>query len=165
MTGETNDRAGSGCPKWLKIAFIASLALNVIVVGVFAGFSMKESRGGSGPGRQIEWIIKLVPEERRDFAKSQFEPLREVLAVEQRKRVQHLAEIVDAIRSEPFVPDTLSAVLSTRRTSSSKRREIVQEQLVALLSEFSADERQMFADGVEDQVRRWRAARAERASK
>lgn len=166
MTGETNDTNATGCPRWLKISLVASLALNLVVVGMFAGHAIRDDRDGGGAGRQIEWIIKLMPESRRDFAKAEFEPLREVLALEQRKRLQHLAEIVDAIGSDPFVPETLSAVLETRRLSSIKRREIVQEQLVATLNEFTADERREFADNIEEQIRKWQKVRAEqRASK
>ena len=161
MTGETTDKIATGCPRWLKIAFVASLAVNVIVVGMFAGHAIRDDRTGAGANRQVEWIIKLMPEDRRAFAKTEFEPLREVLALEQRKQRKHLEEIVDAIRSDPFVPETLSAVLETRRLSSVKRREIVQEQLVTTLAGFSTSERKEFADNIEDQIRKWQKLRAE----
>ncbi len=161
MTGETNDKAATGCPRWVKIALVASFALNLIVVGMFAGHAIRDDNRSGGANRQIEWIVKLMPKERHDFAKAEFEPLREVLALEQRKRLQHLAEIVDAIRSEPFVPETLSAVLETRRISSIKRREIVQEQLVTTLDGFTDSERQEFANNIEEQIRKWQKARVE----
>ncbi len=161
MTGETNQRTATGCPRWVKIALIGSLALNLIVIGMFAGHAIRDTRDGASANRQVEWIIRLMPEKRRDFAKAEFEPLREVLALEQRKRLQHLAEIVDAIRSDPFVPETLSAVLETRRLASIKRREIVQEQLVTTLNEFTASERLEFANNIDDQIRKLQKLRAE----
>jgi uncharacterized membrane protein len=161
MTDRTAEK--TGCPRWFKIALIASLALNVIVVGLIAGHTMRSERSANGPGKQVDWIIRLVPEERREFTRAHFEPLKDVLAVQRMNRLEYLDQIVEAIRSEPFLPDRLSAALAMRRESSSKRREIVQDGLVELLGKFSAGEREMFADGIQDQVQKLKEARFEQA--
>jgi len=151
----------AGCPRWVKIVMIASLALNVIVVGLFTGLSMKSEKSANGPGRQVDWIIRLVPEERREFTRTHFEPLKDVLIAQRMNRLDYLDQIVEAIRSEPFLPERLSAALASRRDSSAKRREIVQDGLVELLSKFSPDERKMFAEGIHDQVQKLKEARLE----
>ena len=65
--------------RWLKSILILSLAINVVVVGLFVGHLIRKDPGGQGASSQIRWIIKLVPEDRRDFTKTHFRDIRDDL--------------------------------------------------------------------------------------
>ena len=100
----------AGCPRWAKFLLIGSLALNAAVIGLYIAQPMKD-RKGSGQNRQIEWILKLVPEDRRDFTKEIFASIRGDLRVLQDKRIEHFDQIISVIGTEPFMADDLSAAL------------------------------------------------------
>ena len=63
--------------RWPKILLILSLVVNIVVIGLFAGHLMKPEQSGRGADNQINWIIRLVPETRRDFTKAHFRTIRD----------------------------------------------------------------------------------------
>lgn len=149
MTEETIQPQGRGCPAWAKILLIGSLALNVAVVGLYAGHAMKDGKDRASGNRQIEWILKLVPEDRRDFTKRHFADARNDLRALNGARLEQLDQIVSAIRNDPFDQAQLESALAGRRDTSLQRREIVHERLLSLMIAFEPEERQFFATGLE----------------
>ena len=145
-----------GCPFWMKLVLLVSLMLNVAVVGFVATNRMKDDRQAESDDQQIRWILRLVPEDRRDFTKAHFGEVRGQLRSIRDTRRAQLDQIVGALRSEPFAPLQLEEVLATRRADSEAVRSIVHERLVVLLNEFTPAERAEFANGLEEQITRWR---------
>ena len=148
-TSETGTADHPGGGRWLKIVLILSLAINVVVVGLYVGHLIRKEPPAQGANSQIRWIIKLVPEARRDFTKEHFRGIRDDLRAAGMKRGRHMDAIVAAIRTEPFSEEALQAALQARRDGSKLRQEMVQEQLVSLLAEFTADERAEFAENLD----------------
>ena len=140
-----------GCPAWAKLLLAASLMLNVAVIGVVAGHQMQEKDDKTG-NRQVDWILRLVPEDRRDFTKDHFRDIREPLKSLRTERRQHLTQIVTAIRTEPFIPDALTKILTARREAGAQTRTLVHERLVILMTEFTPEERAYFASGLEERI-------------
>ena len=150
--------SNTGCPRWAKLLLIASLAVNAAVIGLYIAQPMKD-RKGSGKNRQIEWILKLVPEDRRDFTKEHFAGIRGDLRALQDKRLEHFDQIISVIATEPFVAGDLNAVLQDRRDASTKRRKLVHDKLVELLAAFTPEERALFAERLQERIDKWREKR------
>ncbi|MEM1297830.1 MAG: periplasmic heavy metal sensor [Pseudomonadota bacterium] len=144
-------KSQGGCPGWVKLLLVGSLMLNVLVIGVIAGHQMRDKDDKSG-NRQVDWILRLVPEDRRDFTKAHFRDIREPLKSLRTERRQHLTQIVTAIRTEPFTADNLNKILTARRDAGSETRSLVHDRLVVLITEFSPDERAYFAKGLEERI-------------
>lgn len=161
MKDQQTTSTGTGCPGWAKLLLIASLALNAGAIGFYATMSMKDGSKSDTGSRQIDWILKLVPDERRDFTKAHFADIRGELRALQATRNELLDQIVSAIRAEPFAPDALDAVLAERRAASLERRNLVHERLVSLMVEFTPEERTVFADRLTERLERLRARRDE----
>lgn len=136
-------------PGWMKVLLVVSLAVNVVVAGLFAGYLMKGGRDGAGPSRQVQWIIKLVPESRRDETREHFRGIRDDMRAASIRRVEHLAEIVAAIRAEPYSDEVMREALSTWRDASMNRRVVVHDRLASLIGGFNAADRSEFADNLD----------------
>lgn len=148
----TQELKKTGCPAWVKIVLIASLGLNIAGLGVLAGHGMKDREGGAN--RQVDWIIRLVPDERRDFAKAHFESRRDDMRKARRDRIALMNRITEVIRQEPFLPEELNSALQARRAASEARKRIVHDGLVSMLAEFNAAERATFTTRLEEQLAR-----------
>ena len=155
---------GAGTGRWLKLVLIVSLAINVIVVGLYAGHLIKPESTARGADNQIRWIIKLVPEARRDFTKEHFRGIRDDMRAASMKRGEHMDAIVAAIRAEQFSAEGLEQALQSRRDGSQTRKELVQRQLVTLLDAFTAEERAEFADNLDVYLAKMKEKRARNRS-
>ena len=149
--------ADTTAPRWLRLALLASLALNVLMIGAVATYAMRMPERGYGAVRQIEWILMMVPEDRQEFTRQHFAAEHDALMAIRRKRRAMMAAIIEAIRAEPFNPAELNAALEIWRNGSMARRKIVHDSLVRLLESFDPDERLMFADRLDERVRQWQA--------
>ena len=120
-----NGGKSGGCPFWLKALLVVSLVANMVVAGLYVG-QMSKPKRERGADRQINWILKFVPEARREEAEKLFDSKREQIRELYRDRSKNMEEIVAAIRAEPFAPETLIAAMRTRRENSSARRLIIE---------------------------------------
>lgn len=144
------------CPAWVKLLLVLSLVANMVVVGLYVG-QMSKPKRERGADRQIGWILKFVPEDKRADAEELFESKRDEIRKHYRERPKHLELIVEAIRAEPYSPETLVAAMRDRRANSTARRLIIEETLVELLSGFTPAERMYFASQMEDRMKGWKA--------
>lgn len=156
MSDQPTDGGGTRKARWPKILLIVSLAVNVIVIGLFAGHMIQSEPKSRGSERQINWIIKLVPEAQRDATKEHFREIRDEVRASYRQRGDHLMAIAAAIKAEPFDQAALEAALQVRRDGSAARQELVQSHLVELLAGFTAEERAEFAENMEGFLKRLR---------
>ena len=101
-------------PLWAKGLLVASLALNVLVMGLFAGHMLKKRDARVMGSQQLSWILKFVPEERRDFTKAHFKQFRGELRAARRAQRETMDRILDTIRTEPFSAEDLQAAMNAR---------------------------------------------------
>ena len=156
MSDQSTDGGTVQRSRWPKILLIMSLAINVIVIGLFAGHMIQREPQVRGVDNQINWIIKLVPEARRDTTKAHFREIRDDVRATYMQRGEHLSAIATAIKSEPFETTGLAAALQARRDGSQARQELVQAHLVELLAGFTPEERAEFARNLEGFLERLR---------
>ena len=155
-----NAAKGSGCPVWVKGLLVVSLVANMAIAGLYVGLMSQSDRPKRGPNAQIDWILKFVPEARRAEAEEIFASKREPMRELYRARSKNLEEIVNAIRAEPYAPETLVSAIRARRENSAERRMIVEDTLVELLTTFNQEERVHFANEMEERLKKWQARRA-----
>lgn len=61
-------RSVATAPRWMKWLLVASLALNLLIIGIVAGAALRFDRGGRGGKltERIERFARQLPPERRD---------------------------------------------------------------------------------------------------
>jgi uncharacterized membrane protein len=140
-------------PRWMWIVLIASLAFNLLGIGLVAGswWQVRYARatpGGALPGR-IAGFAEMLPAERRagiqdamNAAQAAIKPLRQ-------QARQARREALKAFASEPFDKDKFAAAHARASAASLEVRQAYLRLLTELGAKLSADERQQFL--------RWRA--------
>lgn len=145
----TDSPAHRGCPRWMKLLLILSLAANVAVAGLFIGHSIRpheDDRGARGSDRIVSWVVDMVPEDRREFAMTHMSQARDRIGAARAQRTARLPVVLDAIRAEPFDPAALDAALDAMFNRSTSGRAILREHLITMLAGFTPAERAAFAE-------------------
>ena len=147
-------------PIWIKSVFIASLALNLLVLGAIGGAWLSPD----GPrGKAVEaaardlgatpFVRAVARADRRELAQSfrqQAEPL-------QRNRAElrlRFDALLGALRAETFDRTEVASLMGLQRGAAIQRQEIGERVLIEYLSGLSFEERQEYADRLESAVRR-----------
>lgn len=161
--GETGDRkpAATGpAPRgtrWLRIALIASLTLNLLILGIVGGAAFRFWRNpprppvaevGFGP-----YTEALDPKDRRalrDAFVAQMPGLRDL----RRESRNDVRDLIAALRADPWDPDAARAVLAKRVKRTGERLELGQTLLLARLDSMTPADRQAFAGRLEEMQRR-----------
>ena len=144
----------AGCPGWVRLLLVVSLAANLAVAGVVIGHNFRADHRPDrrGADRVTEWIIDLVPAERQEFARRHLSDLPNRLESERADRMTHLPEIVAAIEREPFDPEALDAALSSMSDRRESDRMALRQSLISLLAALTPEERASFAENFRERL-------------
>ncbi len=154
------DRAPS---RWMRLLLIASLALNLLIVGLVAGAFLAGGKPGSrgAEGREFQrqpLIGALDPSVRRDV-------VRELRETAGRPR-EHSRDLrgrfrayLGALRAEEFDITRVEQLLAEQRASMGGWQDAVDAALLKKLAEMTEDERLAYADRLEELGKRWRKRR------
>ncbi len=143
--------------KVLRIALAVSVAINLAVVGVVAG-TMLNHRGDGGRmemGRELgfgPFSEALGREDRRALRNALLAKVPE-LRDNKRQRGQDAQALLAALRADPFVPDTLSALMERQHHRMEIQLQLGQELLRDLLIAMTPEARTAFADRLEQRLR------------
>lgn len=140
----------------MKALLVLSLTGNLVVIGIVAGHAIRDSDRKHGVDRQIAWILRLVPDNRRQMAEAEFAPVHDAIVAAREDRRRQLDQVVAIIRTEPFEKATLAQSLDALGSMRTDRRDAVRQALVSILARFTPAERATFADRLEDSMQRWR---------
>ncbi|KMW60200.1 hypothetical protein AIOL_000353 [Candidatus Rhodobacter oscarellae] len=143
---------------WLKITLFASLAINLLIAGLVAGFVLSGPRDrdrnpiwrdmGLGPfGHALPWADKkaltaAIRAEAGSFRKNREELRRQFEA------------FLAALRAEPFDADALAVLVKEHRGRITERQELGQRLLLQRITEMSDAERAQYAERLNEMVRR-----------
>lgn len=156
MTDKT-EQAGTPARRMslgLRVVFFLSLAANLGIAGVVAGFVWN---GGppDGPPRNARDAVApytqaLRREDRQEIGRKLFRDMRsEGSRDEMRARARtEYQEALAVLRAEPFDADAFSAVLKRQNDRAAARQARGQSALVAHVAAMSVDERAAFANRV-----------------
>lgn len=139
-----------------KIVLVCSLALNLAIAGMVGG-AMLSGRVGDGPPRSFDLGLgavarALTPEERRDIGRS-LRRDRDFRNFDLRGRV---ANMVDAIKADPFDPNALRSLMAEQSARMADVQSRAQDAFVATISGMSAERRAQFADQLANELSRER---------
>lgn len=169
MSAEATDAGAgrrAGCPLWVKVLLVASLAGNLAVVGLVGGWMMRghhwHGMDADGLDPRQARLLRLLPEGRQAEARAMMIAQRGEIAAEREQMVEVQGEIVALMRAPDFTPERLGAALDRRREISGKVNGLVHAQLVSIASSMSPTERAEMADRLEEVTRRWAERRARR---
>lgn len=147
----TTDTGASGSPlpavqsrRWLVIALITSLAINLVFIGALAGRIISRQHAGPMP-RHLGWMLReLDPQIRQqllpqmqDYAE-QVRPLHKSL-----RQAQHSLRSV--LATEPLDVEALTAALNELQKTSNILQTSMHEEIVTLASQLGPEQRMRIA--------------------
>lgn len=154
--------ATASAPRWMRIALVLSLAVNLLVAGIVAGMIVTGGPGGrGGPDRRDVaglYTRALDAADRRALRRAYLHQLRDAEGA----RGAVLAEFRDVLRilrSEPFDAAALQAALARQRARGAARQEEGQRLLAEVLQAMSPSERAAYADRLEEGLARLQTRR------
>ncbi|MEM0922017.1 MAG: hypothetical protein AAGI13_03175 [Pseudomonadota bacterium] len=148
------EREQPGCPVWVKLLMVASLTLNLVVVGLVVG---QELRAHADPVR--DWVMIMVPEDKHLEAEEIIARYRTQLVNLESSRNTVRAGLFDIMRAEEFQAAALTTTLANDRDISGQRRKLRHAMLVDVMALLSHEER---LRGAEILQRRQERRRGER---
>lgn len=146
---------------WVRIALFASLALNLLVVGLVAGAVLSEGRRDGGPDRRPAladlgfgpYVEALRPRDRMALARG----LRRESGAFRDNRAEVRAqfqEILAALRADPYDPAALEALVTAQQSKLAERQALGRGLLLERLEAMEPAARAAYADRLEALLRR-----------
>lgn len=161
MTGEQESKSSTGLRPWLKVVFVASLALNLAVLGALGGAMVMRDKWHPHHPSRLDMVggpltRALNDEDRRAIGRQMRKAYRDGHSTRERQR-GHFKLLITELKAEPFDPDAVSAQMSKQRAAFKDRLELGQTILLERLVQMSHGERVAFADRLQEGVsRHWK---------
>lgn len=154
--------------KWRWVLGL-SLALNLLVIGTFAGAAWRHAGKKNAPhhagvsGSGSFYMRSLPNPERQEFYKTLRQQQPEDRGARREVRRAQVQGVVDALMAEPFDPSAVQALLEGQRTSALARQDAVQAVWLDVVARMDAPTRQAYATALLERAeqhgkrkRRWR---------
>jgi len=145
---DTTQSKKQGAPRWMWIALISSLAINLLVVGIVGGAAWKWRHGGHwgghGFGGPMAKYIRTLPDERRtEFRKVIREHFKKMRP---QWRTVHEArnKVSESLKADPFDQATFEASMDALRSAEFSARKTMTPVLSDLASRLTPEERATF---------------------
>lgn len=151
-------------PGWARGLLFASLALNLLVLGVVGGeiVSRREHRATVWPRDAASAIyLRALPQEHRDAFEADLRGAAPALRPSRAEIRAELAATLAAIRAEAFEPEALMARIAAQRGRLAERVALGDRLFVERIASMSLAERRAFADRLEQGLRRGGRGREE----
>lgn len=157
MDDKTEHTSRTGAPRWMRLLLVASLALNLLVVGVVAGFAIKGGPDGhSGPPGGMGAMHRALSDaERADLKRRMIREFRD--RKEDRAAVRReMAGLVELLRADAFDPAAAADRMARVRALFNGRVTAAQDLLIGYWIEMTPSERAAYADRLEQEMERRR---------
>jgi len=152
----SQERTQYRSPRWMRIALIVSVALNMLVIGFAAGAAWKFRHHGWRHTAAIDRFIDAQPEAMRSDIRSQWQKARQTRReLRQRMRVQRL-RVRDSLTRDPFDRPAYEHARSQALKTLSQMRASRLDALANIAERLPAAQRRAFVDMLE---RRWHQRR------
>ena len=143
--------------RWMTPLLIASLALNLLVLGAVAGFGWRHGgpHGSWGGGRHggADRILWLLPDEKRDGARAIVERYRANDGIRESQAKAARDAVATALTAEPFSQGTLESAL--RRVGEAEiGRRLDPAMLAEIAATLSLEERKELAEHLQRMMER-----------
>lgn len=145
----------------LKVILGVSLALNLAVVGLFAGTALRHGAGGAPGGVRsagfgaygLPYMIAFPKEQRRRMIETVKSDRNAQMPNREARRALY-NDVLSAIRAVPFDPDNLSVALNVQGDTAIRVQQTAQAAWLDVIAQMSDAERSAYAAAVEDVLRR-----------
>ena len=145
----------------IRIVLFLSLALNLLVVGLVAGFIFRGGPDGRPPKHVRDavapYTAALERGDRREIGRRIYRSLR-AEGSREAMRAEMRAEYTKALtllRAETFDADAFADVIARQTTRAADRQKFGQRELVRHLSEMTTEERRAYAQRVAEALERF----------
>lgn len=143
-------------PRWMRIAFGVSLALNLAVVGVLAGtfarFGGPPSRGPGMISYATPYIRALPREAQHEIFRSVRQQLPKDVFSRKAGRLLY-AEMIEALKANPFDPVRVQAILDRQNTTAVTVQSAAHKAWLAHVVAMSPEDRAAYANNVSEEMR------------
>lgn len=144
----------TGPVRWL---LIASLALNLLVAGLLLGSLIFDDGPGRGP-RPVELALgpfaRALDEEDRHAILESLRDRPDLRPMRGEEREAAFADILAAVRAEPFDPARAGAALAAQSSRVEAVQAAVQAELLERLRAMTPEQRAAFAERLDSELRR-----------
>lgn len=151
-------------PRWMKIALVLSLAVNLAVIGVVAGAAVNFRKDGGPQTQRIDgpnpFLRAMTPDDARTMRRLLRPDASQIGASRENGRAAMQA-ILAQLRAETFSEAELRAAFAQISAANAARAALGQEAIVTYLLSLNAGERASFADRLEESVKRGGPRRGE----
>jgi uncharacterized membrane protein len=157
-TPQTPEGLPPRAPRWMKIALVVSLAINLAVIGLVAG-----ADGGPQSGRidgPNPFLRAMTPDDAR-MMRRLLRPDASQLGTSREMGRTAMEAILAQLRSDAFSEPDLRAAFEQISAANAARAGLGEEAIVTYLLSLNASERARFADRLEESVRRGGPRRGE----
>ena len=145
--------------RWLYPLLFLSLAGNLLIVGVVVGWMASpngKQRSDFGPARGLvgEPFVRALPtDQRRALMRDVLKEAPQIRESRDSLKARFEA-FLTAIRAEPFDPERVAELMAEQRDVAVKRQDIGQRFLLERFTAMSQQERNDYADALEDALKR-----------
>lgn len=151
MTDPVPHRPNPSRSRWLRWALVASLTLNLLVVGMVAGVGLRFAGGEAPPPRSIgfgPWSGGLDRSDHKALREAFGATGRDFRADWQLER-EDRAALLAALRADPFDPAALDTVTARMNARATERMDLGQKLIRDHILAMTPAERRAFADRLE----------------
>lgn len=145
---------GAG-PRWIVVALVVSVALNLAVAGLAAGAWLRD-----GPGRDLPREMSFGPftkalsdADRRELRRALGDREPGFRAAREAARAE-LAAFLDTLRADPFDPAAAESALAAIARRATDRLDLGRDLMTGRVLAMSESERKAFADRLERSLKR-----------
>jgi uncharacterized membrane protein len=145
---------------WMRAALIASLAVNLLVLGLVAGAVARHGRDGFRGGPDdvgFGPFTEALSDGDRAFLRDEFFKRSPDHRDARREAVEGFNTLLATLRAPEWNEAAVREALAAQRTRTEKRIALGEDLLIARLGQMTAEERAAFADRIEGAIRKFRA--------
>lgn len=145
---------------WIRLVLFVSLALNLLVLGVFVGAVSHGPDGGPWKHKTIDPVTPYMRALDDDQRKALRYRLRDSFVAKRKKdgkgALSGYQSALEILRQEPFDRDALLENLKQQSNANAERRVAGQTVLADFIANMSPADRAGFADQLEEELEEWR---------
>lgn len=149
----------------IKMVLIASLALNLLILGAVAGVMMRKdkplARDGSPAGMSsfgMPYLRALSKEDRRQISEDLRAKGFDRRAARSDRRA-HYEQVLTALRAKPFAAEALENALAQQRAAATSTLETSQAAWMAHVTKMSQEDRAAYADRLQQVLERGKGSK------
>lgn len=166
MAGE-QDAPRSRRRIWLWIALAASVGVNMVIVGMVAGFLLRGDHGGGGPGAVVSsaalrGISHALPPPERARAREAIAMRDDEISELRRRSRETRRRTAELLRAETLDRAALAQSMAASRALNIEARRLVEETMLDIIDDLPQETRAAIADHLESRRHRRRDDRRSR---